>query len=179
MTSDEPRIRWAPKVRKDKILRLYKSDALGLQDDELADDVGHALHARCVSILEVTQAVRGLAKCHGCGHVIRHSRPRDDVLHCNRCGWSVPWQTYRNSYKGRQLFGGAAIQAFVDFTERFPMARTYPEKMLLINQLIHEFHWNLVRGQTEPKATRPVAANLIDCGKLSEVTAFLTKLSNG
>jgi len=172
-------ISWAGKVRRDRILQVYRSDAMGLPDDALADEVGYALWARCVSILEVTQAVRGFAKCHGCGHVIRHAARRDEVLHCDRCGWSASWRAYRDSYKGKQLFGGAALQAFVDFTERFPAARTYPERMLLIDRLIHEFHWNLIRKQNRLQATRPAAANLIDCGKLSEVAAFLAKLSEG
>ena len=43
--------RWAPRVRRSKIRRLYETDALGIYDDELIDDVGYALLARCRSFL--------------------------------------------------------------------------------------------------------------------------------
>lgn len=171
-------IEWARKVRPEKIARLYEADAAGLRDEELADEVGFALLARCESILEVTEASRGRAKCHGCGALIQHGWRHDEVLVCERCGWTVVWETYLRSYQGKQLHGGAAVKAFAEFVERFPAARTYPEKMLLIDQLLHEFHWNLIRKQERLEATRPVAANLIDCRGLAEVAAFLGKLTS-
>jgi len=47
-------VHWAPPVSKEKIRRLYESDASGLRDDELLDDVGITLYLRCKSILTVT-----------------------------------------------------------------------------------------------------------------------------
>jgi hypothetical protein len=44
-------VRWAPRVNPSLIRRLYEADARGIVDDELFDDVGSALHARCQSIL--------------------------------------------------------------------------------------------------------------------------------
>jgi hypothetical protein len=46
--------------------------------------------------------------------------------------------------------------------------------MLLIDRLIHGFHWYLKTGGP----TRPVAVNLIE-GRLSDVVAFLDRLSYG
>jgi ribosomal protein L37AE/L43A len=178
MATGKSGITWADKVRKEKIARLYETDARGLRDDELVDDVGYALYVRCVSILEVTEAARGRAKCHACGHIILHGAHRDEVLHCEKCGWEITWAAYKKSYRQKQLFGGAALQAFKDFVARFPNAQTYPQKMLLIDTLIHEFHWNLIRGNGVLEATRPAAANLIDCGKLADVAAFLGELSS-
>lgn len=177
MAAQERPIRWAPKVPIPQIRRLYQADATGLRDEELVDEVGWGLYARCVSILEVTEAARGRAKCHGCGGIILHRAGRDEVLRCESCGWEASWATYRRSYRAKQIFGGAALEAFAEFQRRYPAARTYPEKMLLVDRLIHEFHWNLVRGMTEPEATRPAAANLIECRGLREVVAFLDELS--
>ena len=46
--------------------------------------------------------------------------------------------------------------------------------MLLIDQLLHGFHWYYKTG----KPTRPVAINLIE-GRLREVIAFLDRLTYG
>jgi hypothetical protein len=171
------RISWAAKVRNEKIRQLYRTDASGLRDDELLDEVGYGLYARCVSILEATEAARGRAKCHGCGHIIPHGVRRDEVLKCSQCGWEVTWAAYKRSYKDKQLFGGAALACFQDFVARFPKAQKPEQKMLLIDRLIHEFHWNLVKGEAVAKATRPAAANLVECEKLTDVVAFLDELS--
>ena len=50
------------------------------------------------------------------------------------------------------------------------------EKMLAIDALIHEFHWNLVKGRTQ--ATRPACVNLIE-GRLGQVMDFLNELTYG
>ncbi len=42
-------VRWAAPVRQDKIRRLYETDARGLTDEALIDDVGLALYLRCQS----------------------------------------------------------------------------------------------------------------------------------
>jgi hypothetical protein len=170
-------VRWASKVAPEKIRRLYEADAAGLGDEELLDEVGCGLYVRCVSILEVTEAALGRAKCHGCGGIIRHRAGRDEGLRCEGGGWGASWRGCQRGYKGKQLFGGAALGAFRQFVEKYPTARTYAERMLLVDRLIHEFHWNLVRGSGEPRATRPAAANLIDCPGLRAVEAFLDELS--
>jgi len=170
-------IRWAGKVRQDQIRRLYELDAAGIRDEELIDEVGFGLLARCRSILEVTEAARGRAKCHGCGAIIEHAVRRDALLHCSACGWEAEWRAYQRSYQGRQLFGGAALGFFTDFTARYPEATTPRERLLLIDRLIHEFHWNLTRRDPEPQPTRPTAANLIEGGTLREVVAFLDSLA--
>jgi hypothetical protein len=43
---DELRIRWAPKLRTDRLVRLYESDAKGMLDAELVDEVGWRLWER-------------------------------------------------------------------------------------------------------------------------------------
>lgn len=45
---------WAKKVPRELIRRLYESDAAAIPDEELADEVGWALYARCDAIVNVT-----------------------------------------------------------------------------------------------------------------------------
>ena len=43
---------WAPRVPRFKIAQLYHTDARGLQDEDLADEVGVALLVRIESCLQ-------------------------------------------------------------------------------------------------------------------------------
>lgn len=61
MDDSRSEVRWSPRVPKGKIRRLYESDARGLLDDELLDDVGIALLLRCQDILMVVGARQGSA----------------------------------------------------------------------------------------------------------------------
>lgn len=181
LQNDVPK--WAPKVAKAKIQRLYASDANGMVDEDLINDVGWGLWSRCDSILTVTAAHYGRATCPSCGAVIEHpsvsmktagerSSPwRDaDIIQCGSCGWHMPWTAYHQTYRGKQLFGANAVEIFEAYHKAFPRASTPNGKMLLIDQLIHAFH----TGQTE--LGRPVSANLIE-GSLKEVILFLDGLS--
>ena len=53
---------WAPRARPELIRRLYESDAAGLLDGELVDEVGYALLLRCKTIQCVTE--RRCPECH-------------------------------------------------------------------------------------------------------------------
>ena len=44
--------RWAGRVPQHTIKRLYETDARGIYDEELIDEIGWGLHARCQSLLE-------------------------------------------------------------------------------------------------------------------------------
>jgi len=59
MSNGAEEIRWASRVPKRKIRELYDSEASGLVDGDLLDDVGISLYLRCESILAVGQAQRG------------------------------------------------------------------------------------------------------------------------
>jgi len=88
--------RWASKVPNAKIQRLYGSDANGILDEELVDEVGWALWSRYDSILQVTEAHYGRVICPACGAVISHYESNDqlkehttpwhneDILHCGK-----------------------------------------------------------------------------------------------
>ncbi|MFX7640585.1 hypothetical protein ABTJ59_19995, partial [Acinetobacter baumannii] len=53
-------VRWAPRVPPAIVRRLYQSDASSLQDDDLVNEVGFALYARCRSIQTATSAHNGV-----------------------------------------------------------------------------------------------------------------------
>lgn len=51
--------KWAPRVPKALIARLYETSARNLLDDELVDEVGYALLVRCESMLDVGLKYQG------------------------------------------------------------------------------------------------------------------------
>ncbi len=165
---------WAPKVSRAKIHLLYERDAQGIIDLDLIDEVGWALWERCDSIRIVTSAHYGRVLCPICGTWIDRQNPWsvDEKVECSKCGWHIPWATYHQSYRSKQLFGANAVSVFEAYHKVFPGAQTAKEKMVLIDQLIHAFHIGL------KDIGRPVAANLIE-GSLRDVIHFLDKLTSG
>jgi hypothetical protein len=63
-------VRWASRVNPSMIRRLYETDARGVVDEELSDEVGFALYARCQSILRVTAAQQGKVTCPRCEAIV-------------------------------------------------------------------------------------------------------------
>jgi hypothetical protein len=165
-------LRWSRRVKPEKIRRLYALDAKGIIDDELLDDVGYAMLARCESIRTATRAHAGRATCPRCKAQVVHEWDKAQALMCG-CGWSSTWGAYLKSYQGKQLHGGQAYPMFRDFIERWPGARTSRDKMLAIDALIHACH-----GQFKGAAGRPAACNLIE-GTARELIAFLDQLAYG
>ena len=178
MASQNTDLRWEPRVPGLRIRRLYETDARGILDEELLDEVAYALYSRCESILTVTEAVRGRVKCPRCGMICTRVRAasrksREDPLRCPDCAWETTWGDYRRSYENKRLFGGGAVEAFRAYVEQFPRVRTPQEKMLLIDRLIHAIHNELF-----DRPQRPAAVNLID-GDVRTVTALLEGLAYG
>jgi ribosomal protein S27AE len=164
---------WAGRVRQQLIRRLYENDAQGIVDEALIDEVGLGLFLRCQSILTATEAHQGKATCPRCGGVIAHHWDKAEVLVCPKCQWQTTWGAYLKTYQDKQLVGGGAVDAFKGFVEHYPSTRTSREKMLLIDQLLHAFHWEL-----KQLYSRPAACNLIG-GKLADVVALLDSLTYG
>lgn len=171
-------VRWAPKLRPEKLQRLYETDARGILDEEQIDEVAYTLYSRCDSILTVTEAFRGRVKCPGCAAIVSRpmggAGPTEEIMHCEGCGWRATWAEYHRSWQNRQLWGGNAVEWFEEYVRRFPAARTPRERMLLIDRLIHAFHHDLKRNAYN----RPAAANLIE-GGLKQVVEFLDRLTYG
>ncbi len=185
LNGDAGEIRWAPRLPKAKLLRLYESDASGVLNEELLEDVGLTLLLRCESILAVDQAVHGRVPCPRCQKQPRESiiersfrkgDPRDEVLVCAVCGWTATWGEYQNSFRRKQLNMGGAGPSFQEYIARYRAARTPQAKMVAIDRLVHEWHCSLQARPHLP--TRPVVPNLIE-GKCGELIKFLDKLTNG
>lgn len=163
---------WARRVEQQKIRRLYETDARGIVDDELIDDVGYAMLARCESIIMVTEAHSGRAVCMGCRNIVPHDSRPNTTLRCEACGWQSTWREYHRSYRRKQLVGGLAMPAFLRFVERWPQARSPRDKLLAIDALVHACHMSLQREV----ASRPAAVNLIQ-GETPDVFRFLNELA--
>jgi len=164
---------WAKKIPPQKIKKLYELDAKGIYDEELVDDVGISLYARVDSMLMVTSSNLGQAVCIECRAVIPHSYQRDFILECPKCGWSISYGEYNDSYKGQTLNGVGALPELEKFSKEYPLAKTYAEKMRLIDFLIHSFHGNI---NIEP--SRPTATNIIE-GSAGEIAKLIFTLSYG
>jgi hypothetical protein len=165
---------WAPRVKQSLIRRLYETDAHGIYDEELIDEVGYALLARCEAFIAVVEASHGKVTCPACGESIRHYVKPDTLLHCAQCGWEMSWQDYFHTFQHKQLSGAEPVlELFRSFVDGFGKARSGRKKMVLIDQLIHGFHLSLLG---EPSRTTGV--NLIE-GSYHEVVHFLNELSYG
>ena len=157
---------WAPRVRREKIRRLYQTNAMGMVDQEMIDDVGYSLYARCLSIVEVTEAVNGRVKCPNCGETCQ----RAPLVKCEKCSWQIDWRDYQSTYARKKLVGGTGIEPVEYFAHKWPSARIATKKMLLIDRLIHEFHVK------DGKDIRPIVANVIE-GRTRELARFLDELA--
>ena len=170
--SKENGLRWARRVEQQKIRRLYALDAKGIQDEELIDEVGYAMYARCESIRIVTYAHAGRAQCPTCEAIVEHRWKKNELLECE-CGWQLTWGEYLGSYQRKQLHGGSGFQNFLGFLERWPQARTPRDKLLAIDWLLHQCH-----STAAFPVGRPIAVNLIE-GNAHEVAALLDELAYG
>jgi hypothetical protein len=175
-------IKWCKKVPQKLISRLYNQSITGICDDELADEVGWALYARCESIISATNGFeKKILLCFTC---------RKEIVLVNNnfncpCGFHATWEEFKKSYKGKQLHAANALPIFINYKNNFPKAKTYGEKLICIDILIHSFHIKmsyyreLDNYDIENEAVelnRPTGANLIE-GSLKEVILFLDTLS--
>lgn len=165
---------WAPRLSKLQIRRLYQSCGQGLVDEDLIDDVGFSLYLRCISMLQVSEAIRGNPRCPRCDYTAQMDTEPNPFVRCKNCGWMCPWELYQKTYQRKLLFAGG-LEPFVrDFVQRFPATHSHRERMVLIDSLIHRFHWES-DGNDDG---RPGATSLIE-GKMKDVMAFLDDLTYG
>jgi hypothetical protein len=165
---------WAPRVPKHQIRQLYETDALGIHDRDLIDEVGYALLARCQSFIAANRAVAGEATCPCCGAIVSHRGQKEEWLRC-ACGWQLTWGAYFSTIQRKQLSGAEPVlRLFREYVAAYPAARTARDRMLLIDRLLHGFHWYY----KDNTPTRPVAINLVE-GRLGDVIAFLEDLTYG
>jgi hypothetical protein len=171
-------VRWSRRVKPATIRRLYTLDAKGIVDEDLINEEGYAMYARCLSIRAVTRAHGGKATCPRCrSELMRHDLDwttwkKDEAMVCP-CGWETTSGAYHKTYQGKQLHGGGAYPIFRGFIDRWPASRTPRDKMLAIDASIHECH-----GQFKGAMGRPAACNLIE-GTMRELVDFLNELAYG
>ena len=169
------KIKWAPKVTPVLIERVYRDDAAGLCDEALIDDLGVRLLLRCESVL---RAMRGDVQCPRCGREFnvddQAAKSADGVAPCPAgCGWSITRQAYRTNKRHRELNGADSIaRIFGSFVTEYPNCRTARDKLLRIDRLIHEFHWDARLSLPN----RSVSNNLIE-GSHKQVIEFFADLS--
>lgn len=114
------------------------------------------------------QFVKDSIRCHGCGEELVGI---GDFRQC-KCGHQYSYKEYRRSYRRNNMPTGAAAKVFQEFIRGWEKAKTYQEKIILIDTLLHEFHLSLVSGATH----RPVAMNFID-GSRSRVEQIISNLA--
>ena len=165
--------KWAGKISPQKIRKLYEQDAKGIYDEELVEDVGISLYARVDSMLMVTSSNLGHPLCIECKAEIPNSYQKGFISVCPNCGWSIDIFEYRASYKGQTLNGVGALPELKEFVAKYPLAKTYAEKMRIIDFLIHTFHGNL---SVEP--SRATATNVIE-GTTGEIAKLIFTLAYG
>ncbi|MCL2742031.1 MAG: hypothetical protein FWE70_08025 [Oscillospiraceae bacterium] len=165
-------LKWARRVSREKIKSLYESDAKGIRDDDLIDEVGYALYARADSFIKANRAhEEGIAECPDCGE---DTPVTEDGYFACACGWRLSAKDHHATYKGKQLVGCAVVPFAERFISDWEKAKGgYPEKMRAIDYLIHTFHHELT-GQT----TRPAAVNFIE-GRLTTIIDFIFELAYG
>ena len=165
--------KWAPRLKKPLIERLYTSSSDGRLDDILVDEVGYGLYARCESMLEVTEYRRtGRLKCPLCATTVyRRSWGPDEALSCPSCEWACPARVYNKTHSRKNLGTGGLDHQIRDYMRSFEKARSPEEKLILIDTLIHRFHWSSTQG-------RPIATSFIE-GSMKSTMAFLDAISYG
>jgi len=166
------KIKWSSRINPVLIERLYQSDALGMQDNELCDDVAYRLYLRCQAILMVAKDEVACPKCETVFTIDTSST--EAITPCPaRCGWTTTMLAYRQSWSKKRIWAANALPAFEEFNARYSPTLEYKTKMLLIDKLIHSFHWSL----KENLPARTAANNLIE-GSHDQVVTFLDNLSS-
>jgi hypothetical protein len=179
----EGKIIWVSRVNPSLIIRLYKSDAEGFQDEELADELGCAIIARIEDIFAATDSYGAddgskKLKCPSCGEMMKvmfperhdtHEKPMECI-----CGYKTTLYEYRKSCQDKKLHGGGAIPAFEKFVSQYTAAKDYSGKMLAIDTLIHTFHGEL---QGKERFSRTAAHNIIYSRRNSDLVDLLNALA--
>lgn len=160
---------WPAKLDIYKLKQLYMLDAKGIQDNILVDEIGLTLYVRCIYGKEdMLRMEKSIIRCHNCSRELTGS---SDFRQC-RCGYQYSYKEYRRNYRKNNMPTGAASKVFEAFMTGWSLAKSYNEKMILIDTLLHEFHLSLISGAIH----RPVAMNFID-GTRSQVESIINDLA--
>lgn len=163
------RIRWAAPLRPLLLKRLYDADAAGIRDIELCDEVGISLYVRCRTFSLVS---RHEVECPECRTIFPVTVSEQSYCPGDECDWQTTHSEDMQSIRNYNAHTGRALDAFLTYYHRYPLARTYQEKILLIDQLIHSFHINEKTGTP----AKSVASKLLE-GNKKAVVRLLDNLS--
>jgi uncharacterized Zn finger protein (UPF0148 family) len=163
------KICWARRLPPPLLKRLYQADARGFRDLELCEEVGSYLYVRCETFARVAC---GEVECPLCGTVFAVAR--EGRSHCpgEGCRWETTQAAYRQSIRNHYAATGRARAAYETFHRSWPTAKSYSDKILLIDQLIQSFHVDEKTG----RPVKSVASKLLE-GNKKEVVRFLDELS--
>ncbi len=167
----EIHIRWAKKLPPHLLVKLYQSQAMGIIDEELLEDVGAYLYLRCESIIMIGKKELFCPNCNQRMSFLSDGAVQQEAT-CIECGWHCSMQTFHESFRHRDLWQGKALDCFEKFYSSYPGAKTTGDKIILIDTLIHSFHIDAKLNLPN----RAVGNNLIE-GSLAEVVALLDTLS--
>jgi len=166
----DKKIKWAERLPRNLIRRLYESDAKHIQNNELADEVGYGLYARAKHLIEINRTHEsGMIYCKSCEKEIYKSA--GEIYKCT-CGWLISQREYHLSYKGKQFISISAAIFGEEFMRKWELAKnSYADKMLAIDYLIHRFH-----DEFTDCTTRPAAINFIE-GKSEDIIDLILELA--
>jgi hypothetical protein len=171
------KVRWAKRVSPLKIRQLYESDAQGMLDRDLVDDVGYGIYVRCQESLELARACRGRVKCRDCGTIILRRLvdgqfDATEMLRCPACGWEIaPGDYHKSLLRNRPAPPYEPLCVYHSFVEQWPLARSPREKLLLVDHLIHAWHLHY-RAVGWPLGTDVVQATAKQMVTLLEELAY-------
>jgi hypothetical protein len=170
--TSEPRIRWAPRLRTDRVVTLYESNASGVLDPDLVDEVGWRLWERLGDVIRVTN---GKVRCPVCQAEFQVRVPGevpDTVKTCPTCGWRVTARTWHKSWEHQGLNGNC--EEFDHFVRSYPAATTASQRMILIDAAVHALHVSVRDDLPGNFAAR----NFLE-GSRPKIVALLEELANG
>ncbi|HVC33405.1 MAG TPA: hypothetical protein VNL16_07835 [Chloroflexota bacterium] len=177
--------RWSPRVPRQRLRRLYDGLAAGRAAEELIDDVGITLYLRCKSILTVRDIFEEKRlPCPACGLLVSLADKDwawdrgESTLHCDACGWSMAWADYWATFRHQELGPGGAADIFEEYVRSWEAAQSEREKVLVIDRVIHRWHWETLLPRPSFGLGRPTGINLIE-GNRKDVIAFLDSLTYG
>ncbi|MCL2203237.1 MAG: hypothetical protein FWB88_04800 [Defluviitaleaceae bacterium] len=164
------RFRWSPCVSRESIKKLHNLDAKRIYDEELVDEVGYAMYARCLQGRDETLLnYNGKLLCHNCRKV--HVSPANGIISCS-CGHTYIFREYRKSFQKAKMPSGSATPFFNEFINKWERAKTYQDKMLSIDYVIHECHVNMISNVKRGFA----GCNLIQ-GNKKQVSELILELA--
>jgi len=166
------KFKWSPKVPRNDIKRLYDLNAKFIYNEELVDKVGYTFYARCLQGRDETILYEsGKILCHNCKEICTF--PADGFVVCS-CGYAYISREYRTSFNRNSMPSRSATPFFNEFINKWSQAKTYHEKMLAIDYIIHECHLNMISNVKRCFA----GLNLIE-GTKKQVTGLILELAYG